>query len=265
MVRNKKNKDSKEQVNPSKSEQQGTTSSESDECALSKSKESSKSSNSKNAKLECISEGFESPSLGPGTSPVYEELSKDDPKHPVNYKTKQSKVADTYVDITDFFRKAVDDNLKWGDMVTSEDFSLCDSMSAIEILDYKMDSGFRSRETVNTVKKAKEHGLYILPTDPFEHISEVIRVCDELLNQFQIWIHGRQANQTIYSCVWFHDDVFLESCPLFCLFAYPLICSMRLGRKIMMSADVFDDEETFTLANDDLNETMVKKTPKNPC
>lgn len=141
-------------------------------------------------------------------------------------------------DITDMCNLAVP-GMRVGEMIHSPHFRLLDAMSAIEIMDPKMDSGYNNSADM-TLERALESGI-ILPKMSHE---EFIGICDQLLMYFMLWLEGHTIVQTVFCCLYLHD---LERCvkpvPLLGAFIDAFLLACRKARAAVWSAGVFDDED----------------------
>ncbi|KAJ3039660.1 N-alpha-acetyltransferase 35 NatC auxiliary subunit [Rhizophlyctis rosea] len=103
-----------------------------------------------------------------------------------------------FEDITDFLHNATD-ALDVGELVHLPAFTLWDAMSAIEIMDPKMDAGM---DLPADARKGK------MRVDDIEgkHFSagEIIGILDGLLSREMSWIAGHVLCQTLFTCVYLH-------------------------------------------------------------
>ncbi|CAO3680378.1 unnamed protein product [Umbelopsis ramanniana] len=97
-------------------------------------------------------------------------------------------------DITTLLDNATNE-LEVGQLVHLQSFTLFDAMSAIEIMDPKMDTGM----ILEGDKK--------LPFNPLKSLSgeQVLWVIDRLLSCEMAWLSGHSLSQTIFTCMYFHD------------------------------------------------------------
>ncbi|KAI9025354.1 Mak10 subunit, NatC N-terminal acetyltransferase-domain-containing protein [Phycomyces nitens] len=96
-------------------------------------------------------------------------------------------------DITEFLNEATND-FKVGQLVHLPSFTLFDAMSAIEIMDPKMDTGMVLAES--------EKGVF----DVSKRISapHLVWIMDRLLSYEMAWISGHSLSQTVFTCTYFH-------------------------------------------------------------
>jgi hypothetical protein len=78
-----------------------------------------------------------------------------------------------------------------GQLVHLSSFSLFDAMSAIEIMDPRMDTGMTMEENTFDIKKHRS-------------ASETLWIMDRLLTCEMAWISGHSLSQTVYTCTYFH-------------------------------------------------------------
>ncbi|KAG0189080.1 hypothetical protein DFQ28_003928 [Apophysomyces sp. BC1034] len=95
-------------------------------------------------------------------------------------------------DITTFLDEATQD-FEVGQLVHLRSFSLLDAMSAIEIMDPKMDTGM----VVETEKKLFDVEQHLQP-------AQLLWIMDRLLSCEMAWISGHSLSQTVYTCSYFH-------------------------------------------------------------
>ncbi|PVU93631.1 hypothetical protein BB559_003209 [Furculomyces boomerangus] len=92
-------------------------------------------------------------------------------------------------DSTDLLIKATS-SLKPGEMIKVETFRLTDCMSALEIMDTKMDSGLFSQESVGNID------------DPLS-LHQALWIIDELFNLEIMYYRGDNIAQTLYSSIYY--------------------------------------------------------------
>lgn len=92
---------------------------------------------------------------------------------------------------------------KVGQLVHLQSFTLFDAMSAIEIMDPRMDTGMLVKEKPNTF-------------DIHNRISieETLGIMDRLLTREMAWISGHSLAQTVYTCIYFHHIATLNQLPM---------------------------------------------------
>eukprot|EP00926_Amoebophrya_sp_RCC4398_P024037 GSA120T00007881001.1 len=188
--------------------------------------------------------------------------------------------SEPWVDFTDFLTDEVAKTLKTGDMVYSKDFCLVDGMSAVVSMDPKMDSGFRTKEEVNTLQKARKFFLGEGKNKKsfFNTLEELNQTLDALLNEFLIWAGGgRLWLQTIGTCVLLFDNEFFEElkeastsargsstsslfptteakycAQLFANFVYELLSSCLAVQNVIKTGELYDGEEEMVLLEEPL-------------
>ena len=106
-----------------------------------------------------------------------------------------------WVDITDSFSEAAS-LLSPGELVKGWNFSLLDAMSAVELLDPKMDASMHCvsfRQYPRSVGEAVAKGL--LQLEGHTH-SQLIGIFDEVLARLATWLNGYTLAQTVFSCLY---------------------------------------------------------------
>nr|CCA27103.1 conserved hypothetical protein [Albugo laibachii Nc14] len=154
-------------------------------------------------------------------------------------------------------------------MIHVEDFNLCDSISALELMDPKMDTGVLSKDrTIQSVSIRIKQGRISLT---FTSARNVLKTLDELLRWESMWLNGNPLQQTLLTCEYFYmdtiqallqktnvwDSVCLgegiteavhassESILLCVMAAIPLLMikTCHILRSITIRADIFEEEE----------------------
>lgn len=93
--------------------------------------------------------------------------------------------------------------LRDGELIHGENFSLFAAMSALEIMDPKMDSGMENG-TYRSVDEAIESGAAPVPLscDKTTDVLRIIDVMDHLLACEATWHKGHSLAQTVFSCIY---------------------------------------------------------------
>lgn len=137
---------------------------------------------------------------------------------------------DGWADVTQVFRDARDE-MEVGELIHLESFSLHSAMSAIELMDPKMDIGFGQARNVFDV---------VLPTQLAD--IQVINIMDQLLVCFMSWLDAHTLPQTVFSCV--YAQLMLKI-PRFELSSYlrVLLATIESITNLVMDEKVADDED----------------------
>lgn len=94
--------------------------------------------------------------------------------------------------------------LKVGQLVHAEDFNLFDSMSALELMDPKMDSGMLvNGQPPQSIASRLEAGAITLE---FSSTRDVLATIDELFRCEAGWLNGLPLAQTLLSCMYLHKE-----------------------------------------------------------
>lgn len=94
--------------------------------------------------------------------------------------------------------------LKVGQMVHSQDFNLFDSMSALELMDPKMDSGVLvNGAPPQSIGLRMRNGSMLLE---FANARDVLATIDELFRCESGWINGQPLQQTLLTSVYMHRE-----------------------------------------------------------
>lgn len=127
-------------------------------------------------------------------------------------------------DITPLFLNSVKD-LGLGELLHDEMFGLFEAMSAIEMMDPKMDAGMlRNRGTrkVKSFDQAVEEGTLKLGNFSME---ELIGIIDTTLSCIVSWLEGHSLAQTVFTNLYLHKPYVIEDRTLkaFCIAVYKLL------------------------------------------
>lgn len=129
--------------------------------------------------------------------------------------------------------------MKLGEMIESPQFRLFDAMSAIEIMDPKMDSGYNNSEDM-TLDRAEVEGII---TQSMSH-EELVAICDQLLMYYLLWLEGHTIIQTCFCCLYLQDvKKHVRPLPAFAAFVDAFLVACRRARSAVLRAGVFDDED----------------------
>lgn len=137
---------------------------------------------------------------------------------------------DLWEDVTDVFRDARE-QMDVGELIHLESFNLQAAMSAIELMDPKMDIGFGEVRNVSEV---------VLPTELSD--AQVIGIMDQLLVCLMSWLDGHTLPQTVFSCVYAQR---IYQIPRFELFSFMrvLLATMDTIINLVLDEKVADDED----------------------
>ncbi|VDQ11177.1 unnamed protein product [Trichobilharzia regenti] len=117
------------------------------------------------------------------------------------------------------------------------------SMSAIEIMDPKMDARIQGGRRVLRIPEALSTNQ--LPLGPFTSLSLLVGIMDELLSAFSNWLTGDSLAQSIFICMYMHctplvHDKYLVA---FCESLRRIVFQLR---HIIIAVGVFDEEDHYT-------------------
>jgi hypothetical protein len=196
----------------------------------------------------------------------FQELDID--KEPVNLQKEgrfswKSAAPPNWEDITELVTKATEE-MELGQLLHKENFTLNEGMSAVEIMDPKMDSGMGA-ENVHTLEEAIETKR--LPHAQTLTIQQLIGIVDNLFILLSMWLDGYSLAHTLFTCLYLHRPVLtLENTRIYPLIAV-LLKTVALIRAVIMKAEVAEEEDfhsylfNFSLC-DDVDETAVVESLK---
>ncbi|KAL6075628.1 N-alpha-acetyltransferase 35 NatC auxiliary subunit [Balamuthia mandrillaris] len=132
-------------------------------------------------------------------------------------------------------------DMEAGQLLSVSGFGLMEAMSAIEIMDPKMDSGVNV-EGVYNLHEARKLGL--LPQTELS-IPQVLFVVDRLLGCEATWYSGFSLAQTVLTCLYMHEP---HSIPNKWLRIYctALMKSCDVVRTLVMMGDIYEEEDFVT-------------------
>ncbi|KAL8126045.1 uncharacterized protein LOC141720668 [Apium graveolens] len=106
-----------------------------------------------------------------------------------------------WTDVSSLLHSACTD-LWDGDLIHGENFNLFAAMSALEIMDPKMDSGIVCR--YYSLDEAIENGAAPIPvsSDKTDDVQCIIDIMDHLLACEATWHKGHSLAQTVFSCIY---------------------------------------------------------------
>lgn len=137
---------------------------------------------------------------------------------------------DEWEDVTQLFRSARDE-MEVGELIHLDYFSLHSAMSAIELMDPKMDIGFGQVRNVFDV---------VLPAQLTD--LQVINIMDQLLVCLMSWLDAHTLPQTVFSCVYAQ---LMSKIPRFELLSYLRVqlATIESIINLVMDEKVADDED----------------------
>nr|XP_002740693.2 PREDICTED: N-alpha-acetyltransferase 35, NatC auxiliary subunit-like [Saccoglossus kowalevskii] len=156
-------------------------------------------------------------------------------------------------DITEDFIKSTEE-LKLGELLHDSDFGLFEAMSAIEMMDPKMDAGMvcnqANRKVLNFEQSIKAGTVKIKDLTP----PQIIGIIDATLACLVTWLEGHSLAQTIFTNLYLHNpDIIEDRCiKSFSLFILKVV---DMVREKVNRASVFEEEDFqpmtygFKLAN----------------
>nr|CAB3264177.1 N-alpha-acetyltransferase 35, NatC auxiliary subunit-like [Phallusia mammillata] len=150
-----------------------------------------------------------------------------------------------WVEVTDEFEKACNE-LDLGELVHAQHFGLFEAMSAIEMMDPKMDVGMigkhATRKVLTFKQSVEEKNIKLNNLVP----EELIVIMDTCQACILSWIEGQSLAQTVFTCLYLHDPYIIEDRCLkaFCIGVLK-VCDMIKDK--IYKANVFEEEDFQTL------------------
>ncbi|XP_054159610.1 N-alpha-acetyltransferase 35, NatC auxiliary subunit-like [Oppia nitens] len=180
-----------------------------------------------------------------------------------------------WTDVTKDFWESTEE-LKCGQLLHDELFGLFEAMSAIEMMDPKMDAGMVSNQTnkkvLNFEQSIKANKIKLKDFT----LEEQLGIIDETLSTLITWFEGHSLAQTVFINLYLHNPSLIidKTLRFFCKIVLKLIDSIR---EFVSKAQVFEEEDFqpvvygYNLANDlsdskacsiirEVDEELSKKT-----
>lgn len=158
----------------------------------------------------------------------------------------QHKVAYNWQDVTADFKQACS-ILKVDELVHDELFGLFEAMSAIEIMDPKMDAGMicknSGREILQFDEAVAAGKLKVTNFTP----AELLGIIDELLACFVTWLDGHSLIQTVFICLYTHDTSLIID-PVLRAICISVLKLVDVVRNMVGRAKVYEEEDFQTLS-----------------
>ena len=146
-----------------------------------------------------------------------------------------------WVDITHSFIEAAS-LLSPGELVQDWSFSLLDAMSAVELLDPKMDASVHCSDFQRyprSVAEAVAKGL--LQVKGHTHI-QLVGIFDEVLARLSTWLNGFTLAQTVFSCLYLLETDRAES-PLLQSFSMGVVKTVDYMREFICRGGVYSEDD----------------------
>ncbi|KAF3817887.1 hypothetical protein GH733_013736 [Mirounga leonina] len=140
----------------------------------------------------------------------------DDSGWELSIPEKMEKSSTSWVDITQDFEEACRE-LKLGELLHDKLFGLFEAMSAIEMMDPKMDAGMIGNQVNRKVL----------------NFEQAIKIT---------WLEGHSLAQTVFTCLYIHNPDFIED-PAMKAFALGILKICDIAREKVNKAAVFEEED----------------------
>jgi len=146
-----------------------------------------------------------------------------------------------WVEITNDFKTSAE-SLEPGELIKDYGFSLYEAMSAIELMDPKMDSWMVSKQVKREIYTFKERiEQKSIKLDNFSP-EELIVLMDHSHACFLSWLDGQSLAQSLFTCLYLHNPNEIKNK---CLqtWSYAMLKLCRLVKDIIIMAHVVEDED----------------------
>uniref|UniRef100_A0A3P9J284 N-alpha-acetyltransferase 35, NatC auxiliary subunit n=1 Tax=Oryzias latipes TaxID=8090 RepID=A0A3P9J284_ORYLA len=146
-----------------------------------------------------------------------------------------------WVDITHEFKSACKE-LDLGELLHDKLFGLFEAMSAIEMMDPKMDAGMIgnqvNRKVLNFEQAIKEGAIKVKDLS----LPELIGIIDTCFCCLITWLEGHSLAQTVFTCLYVHNPDLIEE-PALKAFALGILKVCDIAREKINKAAVFEEED----------------------
>uniref|UniRef100_A0A668AX37 N-alpha-acetyltransferase 35, NatC auxiliary subunit n=1 Tax=Myripristis murdjan TaxID=586833 RepID=A0A668AX37_9TELE len=146
-----------------------------------------------------------------------------------------------WVDITYDFKGACKE-LNLGELLHDKLFGLFEAMSAIEMMDPKMDAGMIgnqvNRKVLNFEQAVKDGAIKVKDLS----LPELIGIIDTCFCCLITWLEGHSLAQTVFTCLYVHNPDLIED-PALKAFALGILKVCDIAREKVNKAAVFEEED----------------------
>uniref|UniRef100_F7FQU5 N-alpha-acetyltransferase 35, NatC auxiliary subunit n=1 Tax=Ornithorhynchus anatinus TaxID=9258 RepID=F7FQU5_ORNAN len=168
-------------------------------------------------------------------------LEEDDSEWELGIPEKLEKSDATWIDITQDFEEACRE-LKLGELLHDKLFGLFEAMSAIEMMDPKMDAGMIgnqvNRKVLNFEQAIKDGTIKIKDLT----LPELIGIMDTCFCCLITWLEGHSLAQTVFTCLYIHNPDFIDD-PAMKAFALGVLKICDIAREKVNKAAVFEEHQ----------------------
>jgi hypothetical protein len=146
-----------------------------------------------------------------------------------------------WTDVTVAFKEA-SSQLDIGELVKDRNFGLFEAMSAIEMMDPKMDAGMISNQSQSKIKSFQQAiDDSLIKCDQFT-LEEKMAIVDATLSNLITWLDGASLAQTLFTNLYLHDpsqikDEYLR------VFSVAILKITDSMRNKILAADCYEEED----------------------
>ncbi|XP_061350749.1 uncharacterized protein LOC133295882 isoform X2 [Gastrolobium bilobum] len=152
-----------------------------------------------------------------------------------------------WADVSPLLQAACQD-LQEGELIHGDNFNLFAAMSALEIMDPKMDSGIAC--TYYSLEEAIQNGAAPVPisADKATNIRCTIDIMDHLLACEATWHKGHSLAQTVYSCIYLLHLERTSSYALLHSYCKVIRATCKAVLSVVSDSRTHEEEDLFTMA-----------------
>ncbi|XP_018114529.1 N-alpha-acetyltransferase 35, NatC auxiliary subunit isoform X2 [Xenopus laevis] len=168
-------------------------------------------------------------------------MEDDDSVWELSMQDRMGKSNANWINITQEFRDACSE-LKLGELLHDKLFGLFEAMSAIEMMDPKMDAGMIgnqvNRKVLNFEQAIKDGIIQIKDLT----LPDLIGIMDTCFCCLITWLEGHSLAQTVFTCLYVHNPDLIED-PAMKAFALGILKICDIVREKVNKAAVFEEED----------------------
>ena len=125
----------------------------------------------------------------------------------------------------------------------ADSFNLGDSMSALEMMDPKMDAGVINEKNVSVVpaEECFERGLVDLDPD----VTTTLMSMDKLLALEMTWLRGTAMVQTLFTCLYCQRPAAIQN-KILKVYCQGTLKTCEIAKRAASRASVYEEEDLST-------------------
>ncbi|KAK4854328.1 hypothetical protein QYF36_022325 [Acer negundo] len=168
-------------------------------------------------------------------------------RHPPEHSSIPSGENSVWSDVSPLLEAACRE-LRDGELIHGDNFNLFAAMSALEIMDPKMDSGIVCK--YYSIDEAVENGVAPVPisSDKTIDVQSTIDIMDHLLACEATWHNGHSLAQTVFSCIYLLRPDRTSSHAILHSYCRVIRATCKAVVSVVSDARTHEEEDLFTMA-----------------